>query len=108
MVAASATKAAAASSSRPRSVNSSDSGSSATARSQHVVAISGVRAAGGSQNSSSSARWTSVPLTAGTDGGSGRWSMAENRNANAQSLNVDTLEGDNEDGSCRAMRASYA
>ena len=35
------------------------------------------RPAGTSENSRSSARWTSVPLTAAADGGSGSRSMAE-------------------------------
>ena len=36
------------------------------------------------------------------DGGSGRWSMAENRKASAQSLNVDIFDGDSREGSSNA------
>ena len=62
-----------------------------------------VRCSAGSQKSSSRARWTSVPLVAGGDGGSGSRSMAENRNASAQSLNDATFEGESELGSGRAI-----
>ena len=44
-----------------------------------------------------------MPLTACGDGGSGSWSMAEKRNARAQSLNDDTFDGDSEVGSGRLI-----
>ena len=69
---------------------------------------SGVRSAGGRQWSRSSAAWTSVPLVAATVGGSGRRSMAENRNASAQSVNDETLDGLSVRGTGKAMGRAYA
>ena len=54
-------------------------------------------------NRCSSARCTRVPLVAAGEGDSGRRSMAEYRNARAQSLNVDTLEGERDVGSGKLM-----
>ena len=42
-------------------------------------------------------------MVAAGEGDSGRRSMAEYRNARAQSLNVDTLEGDRDVGSGKLM-----
>ena len=49
-----------------------------------------------------------MPFTAGAEGGSGRRSMAENRKASAQSLKVDTFDGEREEGSSSAMGEDYA
>lgn len=62
---------------------------------------------GSAANSSSSARCTVVPLIAGIDGGSGSLSIAEKRKARAQSLKVETFDGDSEVGSGRAMSRCY-
>src|SRR5439155_20062308 len=73
---------------------------SRSARASFSSAASIVRAPGGSsQNRSSRARCTSVPFAADGEGGSGRWSMAENRKASAQSLKDATFEGEREVGS---------
>ena len=53
--------------------------------------------------SSSSARCTVVPFNAGSEGGSGSLSMAENRKASAQSWKDETFDGDSVLGSGRAM-----
>ncbi len=45
---------------------------------------------------------------AGTEGGSGTRSMEEKRKASAQSVKVDTFEGDRLAGSSRAMGPGYA
>ena len=45
---------------------------------------------------------------AATDGGSGRWSMAENRNARPQSVKDDTFDGDRLVGSGNGMHPGYA
>ena len=49
---------------------------------------------GYSVKSSSSARWTSVPFKAAGDGGSGRCSTTENRNASGQFVKAVIFEGD--------------
>jgi hypothetical protein len=46
-------------------------------------------------------------LVAATDGGSGSRSMTENRNASAQSVKDDTLEGLSDRGTGNAMPEQY-
>ena len=49
-----------------------------------------------------------MPRTAGSEEGSGRWSMAENRNASAQSWKDETREGESPVGGSSAMTEAYA
>ena len=67
------------------------------------AAAAGVRSSGSRQNSSSSARWTRVPLAVAGWGGSGRWSMEANRNARGHEVNASTREGDKLVGTGYAM-----
>ena len=59
-----------------------------------VQCASGVRSAAGRTNSNSSARCTIVPLVVATPGGSGSFSMLENRNCIGHEVNDDTRDGD--------------
>ena len=62
------------------------------------TSASGVRAAAGRTNNSSSARCTIVPLVVATPGGSGSFSMLEKRNCIGHDVNDDTRDGDNDIG----------
>ena len=84
-------------------MNSGFDSNSSIADARHWWANSRVRSGAWAQKSSSSARCTSEPFVAGIEGGSGTRSIAENRKANAQSLKVETFDGDNELGSWRLM-----
>src|SRR6516165_10317576 len=78
------------------------------ARSTSSAAAAGVRApAGWCQNRRSSAAWTSVPFTAGGDGGSGSRSIWEKRNASGQLVNELTLEGLRVRGGLSAIASDY-
>ena len=59
------------------------------------------------QNSRSSTRWTKVPLTVQIVGSSGRWSMALNRKARAQSRNEVTLDGERDRGGSKGTGTDY-
>ena len=74
-----------------------------TAWSRRGTAGSGCGRPARGANSSSRARCTSVPLVGGDAGGSGSWSMAENRNARGQLVNASTREGDRLVGTGNAM-----
>ena len=72
-------------------------------RSRQASAASSVRSgAGRAEQPLEGGVDQACPCMAGGDGGSGRRSMAENRKASAQSLNVDTFDGDNREGSSNA------
>src|SRR3954454_20144917 len=76
--------------------------------SRAVRAADTVRSGAGRQNSRSRAACTRVPLVAGAEGGSGSRSMLEKRNASAQSVKVETFDGERLVGSSRAMASGYA
>ena len=48
-----------------------------------------------------------MPFTAWGDGGSGRCSMIENRKANGQSVNAETLDGESERGTDSGTPLGY-
>ena len=105
---ASARKRSASSSSRSSERKSASSWSAAHAAASSADPASGDREPWGwFQNRPSSAVWTSVPFTVHTVAGSGRRSMAVNRNASAQSRNDDTLDGDSDRGGSKGTSRDY-
>src|SRR3981081_930987 len=56
-----------------------------------------------SQKSFSRAEWTNVPFTCAGEDGSGRWAMADNRKARAQSRKLVTFDGESERGNSKDM-----
>src|SRR4051794_28326913 len=71
------------------------------------MAASAVRSGAGRANRYSRARCTSVPLVAAAEGGSLSPSIAESRNASAQSENDDNFEGERVAGGTSAMDEPY-